>query len=813
MAQENIEIQVQANTGQAQTNINNLDKTIESLIQSIQELNQTMISNIDASTKMGKGIDVLKTSVDKNTSGLSQLSGVMSKLGGDLGAAGAGVISLGQQLLILADNPVALTIIAIVGALELLKDAFTDTTKGQDEFDGYMAIGKRILNDLKEAVFDVVRGLVSLGQVMIDVFKGNWAKVVDDWNKSMKSFSGTVDEFNNINSKSNQTLIDATIAQNNFDRAVTTTKDSMENLKDKTKQVQLLISDLTYDATASAQAILSMRDATSKTTDAWKNAYAASRSYITKQSQVVKDLITGLDPLMFQQSTDIDKYMQNNLNLTKDQKVALINLQNAFKTTNELEKELLGVQRAGNKAEKLNTQRRIANDKEEEKSYTDLVQSKLDNDKYLEETQIDGSKKQLELKKNTINDEIDLYDDRNKELEQKIIDLRAFNKKYNLDPEEKQIKTLIHQQEVYNNKITLLKGKELLLIRKLNNEKIKSDSDLLIAEDEFALLSEKNDEKRYKIRKDITDTEMKEKLQITGLSIYQIEQLKSESFRKELEQTGELTGEQLKLYTDYQLKLQKLDEDEEKRKQEQLKKEKDFIKEGIKSELEEKTKYIDWDLSQRDNYKKQVQQEADDEIEIIKNKEKKLIDQAGEDIDLKTKIANSAAEQIKLIETNLYEERHKLWDDWVDSQVKGYDSVMGAVDEWNKALKGSANVSKGIEEAQAVINTLGAANKALNAKYSPEGTTDMVMRIAAVSATLAAGYAQVKKISETPSGGGGGNTSIPSMPSAPSMFALGQGQIQNPAAFANNRVYVTENDITTTQQRVKTVESASILGG
>ena len=44
------------------------------------------------------------------------------------------------------------------------------------------------------------------------------------------------------------------------------------------------------------------------------------------------------------------------------------------------------------------------------------------------------------------------------------------------------------------------------------------------------------------------------------------------------------------------------------------------------------------------------------------------------------------------------------------------------------------------------------------------------------------------------------------------MFALGKGQIQNPTAFADNRVYVTEHDITSTQQRVKTVESGAILG-
>ena len=88
------------------------------------------------------------------------------------------------------------------------------------------------------------------------------------------------------------------------------------------------------------------------------------------------------------------------------------------------------------------------------------------------------------------------------------------------------------------------------------------------------------------------------------------------------------------------------------------------------------------------------------------------------------------------------------------------------------------------------------------------------MRIAAVSATLANGYIQVKKISETPipGGGGGAAAGLPSIPQAPNMFALGKGQIQNPTAFADNRVYVTEHDITSTQQRVKTVESGAILG-
>ena len=144
-------------------------------------------------------------------------------------------------------------------------------------------------------------------------------------------------------------------------------------------------------------------------------------------------------------------------------------------------------------------------------------------------------------------------------------------------------------------------------------------------------------------------------------------------------------------------------------------------------------------------------------------------------------------------------------------------SVGDAASALTDLLGKNTEAGKAIAIAQATMDTYGAANKALNDKYAP-GVPGVVMKVAAVTQAIAMGLANVKKISETKTPGGssgGGSSTTPSITqfAAPQMFGLGGQKITNPKDYANQRTYVLESDISASQNRVKTIEHSSILGG
>jgi len=99
----------------------------------------------------------------------------------------------------------------------------------------------------------------------------------------------------------------------------------------------------------------------------------------------------------------------------------------------------------------------------------------------------------------------------------------------------------------------------------------------------------------------------------------------------------------------------------------------------------------------------------------------------------------------------------------------------------------------------------------------------------AAGAAVAAGLAQVAKITKTqyespkpdtstPSsgdlggvGGGGGSTPAPTF-TPPQFFGLGQGALQSNQQQNQTQVFVAENDITRTQNRVRVIENRATIG-
>ena len=144
-----------------------------------------------------------------------------------------------------------------------------------------------------------------------------------------------------------------------------------------------------------------------------------------------------------------------------------------------------------------------------------------------------------------------------------------------------------------------------------------------------------------------------------------------------------------------------------------------------------------------------------------------------------------------------------------------YKSIGDASGALTALMEDHTDIQKTVAIAQATMDTYAAANKALNDKYAP-GIPGLVMKIAAVTTTIATGIANVKKITSvgTKSGGGGSSTSTPSVTqfAAPQMMGLGGNRIGNPKDYMAQRTYVLESDISASQYRLKTIQNSAILG-
>ena len=117
--------------------------------------------------------------------------------------------------------------------------------------------------------------------------------------------------------------------------------------------------------------------------------------------------------------------------------------------------------------------------------------------------------------------------------------------------------------------------------------------------------------------------------------------------------------------------------------------------------------------------------------------------------------------------------------------------------------------------AQAVIETIQAAQSAY-ASQMAIATPDAPIRAAiAAGLALAAGVARVRKIEQTPfeakggDAGGGGNAGVPP---APSFTPTAGGALPDEGQFGGmGRVYVLEGDITKTQTRVRRLRNTSVV--
>jgi hypothetical protein len=139
--------------------------------------------NVNINTKDAvQSVDNLNSSLQGVESTASKTSGIGEKLAGIKGPVGQAVQAVqgfGKSLLVLAANPVVLTITAITAALGLLYKAFTSTDEGGEKVDQLMAGLNAVMNVFRDV-------LVKVANILIGIFQ--------DPQKALSDFAGMLKE-------------------------------------------------------------------------------------------------------------------------------------------------------------------------------------------------------------------------------------------------------------------------------------------------------------------------------------------------------------------------------------------------------------------------------------------------------------------------------------------------------------------------------------------------------------------------------------------------------------------------------------------
>jgi hypothetical protein len=708
MNTEQINISVQAQTSDAQSNVSNLDNSISNLIKSISQLNESMIKNVDSSSNLTKGMGELDKSVTSNTKTMSSLKSGLNDLVPAFGGAINGSIALGESLWELAANPLVAIFIAIVAVAELVFKAFTDNVGASDKLGQMWAGLSLVMTTLKEAAYALVRGLVDLYQAAFDFFTFDFKGASEKFKQAQEEGKNAVDKTTEALGDQYDAMKKITAAQQENDRV----KEAFVNTE-KSLQAQL----------AKSKEILSDTTAT-----------IAQKTKALKESEDLERQISGTKTKLAKQDFDLQSQRLELLGIeAKDQEQInkLLQNPNRAKLTEDQVKEL----------EKLNKLNGIVIDTTTEQAHTELNLNKQ-RKRLNSEIQADAKKSDEERKKK--------IEERKKARQKELKDIKD------------------------TDELAVLNAKE-------------GTQELLTAQEK-----EIDDEKKY----------YKKHWMELGLSKAEFDLKMAELDKKKDEERKKARQKELKDIKEANEIKKKADQDDIKSITDQ----EDVLNKEVGFSKEKADKLILLAKQEHDAKLKLLTDEYEATLAIMKAK--------GEDTTALTAKYNN---DILKNDSDTTNKQKKIGEDLADSRIKTYDLIGNAATSLTNLMGKNTEIGKGIAIAQATIDTYGAATKALNAKYSPEGTTDMVLRIAAVTTTIANGLSSIKAISSAKTGeGGGSSTSTPSTPSvqftAPQMFGVGGGQISNPAQYAQNKVYVTESDITKTQDRVKTIENSAILG-
>lgn len=128
--------------------------------------------------KLTDGLKSQESAIGDNRRNVGDYASAMKALPGPLGQASKGVGELKEQFLQLLANPIILLIAAIVVALVALKEAFTSTDSGANEFNGRLAQIGAIIDVFKQKVSSLAKGVA-------DIFKGDFTAANKDFSNAL----------------------------------------------------------------------------------------------------------------------------------------------------------------------------------------------------------------------------------------------------------------------------------------------------------------------------------------------------------------------------------------------------------------------------------------------------------------------------------------------------------------------------------------------------------------------------------------------------------------------------------------------------
>jgi hypothetical protein len=177
-----------------------------------------------------------------------------------------------------------------------------------------------------------------------------------------------------------------------------------------------------------------------------------------------------------------------------------------------------------------------------------------------------------------------------------------------------------------------------------------------------------------------------------------------------------------------------------------------------------------------------------DEIEAEKDLENEKID-----------IANKAAE-----------ERKRIYQAEAQARISTISAIGSALDGFAQLAEEQSQEAKILASANALINTYLAANQVLADKTLPT-----VAKAFAVAGIVAAGLANVKKINSIDAKGGGGQAASAPAPIVKPTSSFTVVNNPEPIRTSNEggkvQVFVTESDITNTQNKVNSIKAKATL--
>lgn len=431
-----------------------------------------------------------------------------------------------------------------------------------------------------------------------------------------------------------------------------------------------------------------------------------------------------------------------------------------FDAKKENSQELLKLDRIGKK-ESIKSKKEETTAQKKLREETDKSLLKLKND-YKEK--IKGAKEFSHEKDSLQQEEYD-----------KEIDF--YNKNYKalgLNEEKKRAKILEIQDKKLKDHEKFIKDKE-----DYDNKDIKAKDDLDVLQakgDEAKLqatLKKLKDEKDFKLKNEKLTTN--EKLVIQAQYLIDVDKLYSDDDAKKYKKNIEADQEDIN----------------------NIKKEEELDKKTITNKGELASALIKL-VEERKNAELKFEQDKYDELI-------KLAEKNGEDT---TSIIKAHNEKVKELNTEGTASEIALSKAVKESKLDDMNAIGNASESLSKLFGEQTAAAKVLSVASAIINTYTGATKAL-----AEGG---IVGIAGAAAVIATGLVSVQKIISTPvpnsKGSSSGSSQAVTKFQAPQMFGLGGEKISNPSQYANQRVYVTESDISKSQIRVKTIQQSSILG-